>query len=705
MLIKLRIIVMDNELIKAASKGDAESVQRLLSTKEIDINATNTAGYTALMMALLRGHDNVAEILINAGADVNISNFISISFGATALGIAINNGRSKEIIQLLLTKSTNDLSSTLRAASLRNDEDIVKMLLDAGANVKSYGYIALEIATRNSNKSIIRMLLDAGVILNERYPYGDGILFPAVEKNNKDIIKLLIDAGANVDAKDIYNIPLLVYAIKNGNKEVAELLIKAGAEINVYFYNGYRKSILIYAVEKGNRDIVQLLLDAGADINAVDEIGDDAFTYAANHGHYEVVKLLLENGVKADAADHHGWTRLITAAKNGHYEVVKLLLENGAKIDAADRKGYTALTMAAMNGHDKVVQLLIENGAKIDALNACGETALITAAMNGHNKIVKLLLENGAQTDATNRDGWTLTSAVMYGLEKVRGLLFANMAKITAASDWTALMMAANYGHYEVVKLLLENGANIHAQNQDGKTASDLAKTEEIKEMLKKAAVLEWIEFKVFGGEFRSIDNALIEKYEDFIREEVTCFSQFNTQLFLHVLEHTPGLGEALQEEKHTIYMLVRDNFSDMGQICALKAQKFERKFRYKKPNIDDLPDSATFLENSPEDIFQRVNKIFDPEKISLEDALFAMHFISYNYIDTIKLAYSVSKTEDCMPEAVKETESREKDKKSDILDRLGLDDDTPKTPVTKDSPDGKKWAATLTKKGYRIGL
>lgn len=119
-----------------------------------------------------------------------------------------------------------------------------------------------------------------------------------------------------------------------------------------------------------------------------------------------------------------------------------------------------ALIDAAMDGNFEKVKLLIEKGADIGAKDNDGVTALMYVSRAGDLEIAKYLVENG--TDINAKD-----------------------------SDWgyTALIYAAEYVNLEIVQFLIESGADVNIKNNDGKTSLDLAETEEIKEVLKKAGI------------------------------------------------------------------------------------------------------------------------------------------------------------------------------------------------------------------------
>ena len=135
--------------------------------------------------------------------------------------------------------------------------------------------------------------------------------------------------------------------------------------------------------------------------------------------------------------------------------VIVIIVMNS--INAKNGYGYTALIDASKNGDLEKVKLLIENGANIEAKDNNGDTALILASYYRRLEIVKYLVEKGANINATNDNGWT------------------------------SLMYASKYGELETIKYLLENGTDVNIKNKNGNAALDLAKIEDIKEVLRKA--------------------------------------------------------------------------------------------------------------------------------------------------------------------------------------------------------------------------
>jgi ankyrin repeat protein len=197
---------------------------------------------------------------------------------------------------------------------------------------------------------------------------------------------------------------------------------------------------------------------------------------AASVGHEAVVKVLLEMGkANVDSKDtESGWTPLSWAAMRGHEDVVRLLLEHKADVGVKDNGGQMALHLAAKEGHKTVVQLLLENGANANSekeeeeeeeeeeqekkaekgwlrmlaiKKIRGRTALHLAAEKDRKEVVQLLLENGANVNAEEEEE-----------KEQRGW------REVITKGRTALHLAAEEGHKAVVQLLLENGANVSAQ-------------------------------------------------------------------------------------------------------------------------------------------------------------------------------------------------------------------------------------------------
>lgn len=174
---------------------------------------------------------------------------------------------------------------------------------------------------------------------------------------------------------------------------------------------------------------------------------------------------------------------LFKAAEFDNESAVVNMVFKGLNVGAKDEEGQTALLIAATQGSMKVARFLMKQPTvNINARNAKDENALMMASIKGHLDMAQALIDAGADV---NKPGWTPLHYACANPEpesrSLVALLIEKHAYIDAESpnQTTPLMMAARYGHIDVVKLLLEEGADSSLRNQLGMTALDFATTTE----------------------------------------------------------------------------------------------------------------------------------------------------------------------------------------------------------------------------------
>uniref|UniRef100_A0A8B9YTM7 Ankyrin repeat domain-containing protein 17 n=1 Tax=Bos mutus grunniens TaxID=30521 RepID=A0A8B9YTM7_BOSMU len=225
---------------------------------------------------------------------------------------------------------------------------------------------------------------------------------------------------------------------------------------------------LAEACSEGDVNAVRKLLIEGRSVNEHTEEGESLLCLACSAGYYELAQVLLamhanveDRGIKGDI------TPLMAAANGGHVKIVKLLLAHKADVNAQSSTGNTALTYACAGGYVDVVKVLLESGASIEDHNENGHTPLMEAGSAGHVEVARLLLlENGAgiNTHSNEFKESALTLACYKGhLEMVRFLLEAGADQEHKTDEMhTALMEACMDGHVEVARLLLDSGAQVN---------------------------------------------------------------------------------------------------------------------------------------------------------------------------------------------------------------------------------------------------
>ena len=151
--------------------------------------------------------------------------------------------------------------------------------------------------------------------------------------------------------------------------------------------------------------------------------------YAALFGFGDLARCLIVTHKENVNASFHKWTPLHAASEGGHVDAVRVLLDHGACMDAGLEDSRKPLHLASRNGHLKVVQLLLERRAASDSNKRTGSNyAMCHAAKSGHIEVVRFLIDFGAEVNIQDEGSWSPYEA------------------------------AKRYGHHDVARLLQDHG-------------------------------------------------------------------------------------------------------------------------------------------------------------------------------------------------------------------------------------------------------
>ncbi|KAB8221756.1 ankyrin repeat-containing domain protein [Aspergillus novoparasiticus] len=232
-----------------------------------------------------------------------------------------------------------------------------------------------------------------------------------------------VDEGSRLDST-LWLLPpslpwheeMLVDAVKTGNAERVQDFL-ACWRMNVNLTDNEGRTLLSYAAQKGNWEITQLLLSQRAiKADQRDDRGQTPLSYAAEAGHINIVWLFLTRGdVNVTSNDASGLTPLSYAARTGNVTLVEILLsqseirrhikdESGSCVawhehinpDEPCKSGQTPLCLAAANVHAFIITILIIHGGVDADSSSNGMSAIKIAADHGHTDVVKLLIKMGA---------------------------------------------------------------------------------------------------------------------------------------------------------------------------------------------------------------------------------------------------------------------------------------------------------------------
>lgn len=186
---------------------------------------------------------------------------------------------------------------------------------------------------------------------------------------------------------------------------------------------------------------------------------------------------------KLTAAEKDLNSKLFDAVEQNNLDEVKELIKNGADIHAREISSKKAIHIAVKKGNKNIVEFFLNEGISVNDTNNSGWTPLHYAAFSGELEIAKLLVAKGANVRAENAYGQKPIDLTHYGKDNgykgvMELLLDKGGGKVndTDKDGYTLLRCAVIIGNLEVIKFLIDKGANIHAKDNKGRTPLDLAR-------------------------------------------------------------------------------------------------------------------------------------------------------------------------------------------------------------------------------------
>jgi ankyrin repeat protein len=353
-------------------------------------------------------------------------------------------------------------------------------------------------AAQRGDRATVRAALARKADVNVAQIDGSTALHWAVERDDLEMAELLIRAGARVAARTREGVTPLQLAATNGSAPMIDRLLKAGADPNAALTPAGDTAVMM-AARTGKPDAIRALVEAGANVNAKETWGGTtALMWAVSEGHADAARLLLSAGADVNARSHYvaaangrgfegrtpvasrtdpkteefasGWlTPLMLASREGDLELTRILVEAGADVNAVAGDGKTALALAIFNGSYEAASFLVANKADVNKADAQRFTPLFWAVDRRNMEtapnfpwmvtvdplpLIRQLLDAGANPNALVNN--TPRARMREGSPRI---VFA-----------TALMRAAFAADLELVKLLLERGADPKIVSRDSET-------------------------------------------------------------------------------------------------------------------------------------------------------------------------------------------------------------------------------------------
>jgi ankyrin repeat protein len=478
----------------------------------------------SLATVIQAGNHKAALARIRAGADVNEAQ----PDGTRPIHWAVYQV-DYELLDALIAKKakvnvTNEFGSTpIAEAAKLGDARLVKTLLDAGAEPEGAnqdGETALMLAIKAGELPVVELLIKAGANVNtvEKFHNQTPLMWAAsAPKNAGGIVRLLLSKDANLKPRALYSdwpsqitsepraqyrpvggLTALLYAARDGCYDCVEAMIGSVADVNVPTPEGV--SALMLALDNDHNDVAKLLLDHGANPDVWDWWGRTALYIAIDRK--ETIAAPGRGGAFGGGRGGRGGGVPQASRTSGRpavssTEIIDMLLaadvdpnpqlnmhrpsrggNTGRFIDPLLSTGCTPLLRATMANDREVMRALLAKGA-LPNINVMGVTAFLVAAgvgtsgrggtglagstsANGTANLesMDLLFQHGADVNAQ------VTGTKSYSMR---------IARASSANEgMTALHIAAQAGRLDVVKYLLDKGANPELVNFSGQKAIDL---------------------------------------------------------------------------------------------------------------------------------------------------------------------------------------------------------------------------------------
>lgn len=252
---------------------------------------------------------------------------------------------------------------------------------------------------------------------------------------------------------------------------------------------------LFAAIRSEDLDQVNHLLASGADPDISHPDGYDPLTLASTLGQLKIVRALIEVGADVDSPEdpyytyEREWGPLTAAIVNDHAEIVKELIQAGAdarsfydtdrsfpealrseeitqKLDRVD-VSCTALYLAIASGNAEIVQAIVQAVANPDAGTGSRDPLDLAVELN-RSDLVRLLLDAGADvnSDMEDYERAIMGAAWVGNMEVVRMLVESGAELNTWSQANSAIVSAAMRGHEEVLSYLVEEGIKKHGQEE-----------------------------------------------------------------------------------------------------------------------------------------------------------------------------------------------------------------------------------------------
>ncbi|XP_036423490.1 transient receptor potential cation channel, subfamily N, member 1 [Colossoma macropomum] len=459
-----------------AARHGALQMMRALIEEGADLTWRSKAGENPLHVAVRHCHAHMVEAILNyltnnrSRGEAELCVRQENQSGETALHLAA------ELKNEMVHRDGEDVL-IIRTLMEHN--------ADVTAVTRQMGETPLHYCARVGNAAVLQEMLNhvpssrLQTAINKHAKNGRSPLLLAAERGHTAVVRVLLENSARVDVFDEEGKAALHLAAEQGHDDIADILLSHKAFVNAKTKLGLTP--LHLSAQNGSARLVRLLVETHqACVDALSLSKQTPLHLAAISGQLDVCSSLLNLRADLTAADIHGQTPLHLAAENDHSEVVKLFLKHRPELATlANVEGATCTHIAAAKGSVAVIRELLkfsQGGLTTLHNKANGSCPLHLAAAGGHTEVVKVLLEAGASAAEEDLEGMTAVHlAARSGHTHILEVLKASISLkiISSKTGLTALHVAACFGQVDFVReILTKVPAAIRSELPTGSSSS-----------------------------------------------------------------------------------------------------------------------------------------------------------------------------------------------------------------------------------------
>ena len=406
-------------LMQSARTGSLSITEYLLTNAqllELDINAVDGKGESALFYGIRSRRPQIVNILLDGGVEMTDN-----AQGMSAISLSLIHGL-EDILLNFLERSTD--------------------LAQAVLNRDSKGRTVLHYFIEQGDLELLRRYgewyrADCDFDLT-----GKTLLMTACKESSDtrqmDIVRYLTEVlCVDVDKVDQQRQrSALFYAVEAGSLPTVAYLLQ---RVNHFESDSNGLSLLMVAVVTGNQSIVAEILKSkfGRDLlRKVDKNGRNEVHYCAMHDCSAILEALAAQRCNVDLRDNQGKTPLMYACENGRYATVACLIRRGgASVDITDNEGRNVLhhCFTGTNPSLNCAKVLFQRGVGVNVRDTAGITPLMLACQacaKTHIPLIRFLIEQGADPILQDNDGSDAFDYCPFDSEYVKAVLKEKAGKL-----------------------------------------------------------------------------------------------------------------------------------------------------------------------------------------------------------------------------------------------------------------------------------